>query len=313
MWENGKNFIRMLILSIFILAHSIFFPIKVSTQYPNPAYNNQGNYPYQQINTPIYAQNIYNPYNPSLYNPSQFPFQYNPYDLAPSGLTNQTGFSYNQYIQNPHYYPYAQTTNQYYTQTYTAQNAYMQNPYNQNPYLPGGYQQNLYTSAPYYQDPYARSPYQVSYAPDYYNQSAFTPPLSQSYPIAYNQTPPVTPPPPLTNPFQEYASFLITDVSIDETSSGQRINLAEGETLSILLASTGSQWELKVDELDKDIVEKLENSYYSSSTGYAGAGGYEQWLFRAEAVGTTTIKFGHTSLLNSSSREKAFEVEIIVY
>ena len=109
------------------------------------------------------------------------------------------------------------------------------------------------------------------------------------------------------------AAAIVTDVSIDETSSGTRINLEEGETLSILLASTGSRWKLEENQPDSDILEKLENNYYPSSTGYAGAGGYEQWIFRGNNIGTTTIKLDYTRFLDSSSIENTVEVEIIVY
>ena len=118
------------------------------------------------------------------------------------------------------------------------------------------------------------------------------------------------------SPPSSWKPFISTDVTIDETFSGQTITLSEGETLSIILASnatTGYAWNLDVHDLDSDILEKLDDTYYPSNTGYAGEGGYEQWIFRSEDSGTTAIKLDYAKIFDTHSITDTFEVDITVY
>jgi len=197
MCRNGsknKQILMAIIISTIILA--LLIPINLHSQYSYlPSVNNS------PIN-PLYGQNIYTPYNSSLYNPGLFPLQYNPFNINTTNQSNLSGSSYNQYIQGPNYYPYNQTTNQYpYFNNYSgyAPPSYNSNPYTANPpsLSPYGspYPQNPYNTNTYSPPPYEPNPY--SYNNSSFTQSPFTPPPSNQIP--YN-TNPFTPPPPPPSP-----------------------------------------------------------------------------------------------------------------
>ena len=103
------------------------------------------------------------------------------------------------------------------------------------------------------------------------------------------------------------------DLDLDSGDDGDDFTVDEGDTISIILssnASTGYRWELDTGELDEDIVSDTSAQYYQG--GYAlGSGGTEQWLFKAEEPGTTTIRLEYKRSGDTSPTD-VFEVEITV-
>ncbi|MGA1867191.1 MAG: protease inhibitor I42 family protein [bacterium] len=184
-------------------------------------------------------------------------------------------------------------------------------PFQNNPYQYNSSGLTSSNGVPYISFPSSTTPSPYSfynnwntYALDTYNQNPYIP----NFNIQNFFTPPA--------PSQPSDQFIYTDVSLDETYSGQTIHLAEGETLSIILtsnATTGYKWNLDINKLDSDILEKLEDIYYQSALGYLGIGGYEQWIFKAEDRGTTFIELEYTKIFDSSAEAPTFELEVVVY
>ena len=101
---------------------------------------------------------------------------------------------------------------------------------------------------------------------------------------------------------------------MDSSDDGDEFTVDKGDTISIILASNlsgGYLWSLDSDDLDEDIVSKTSNQSFPAYT--AGVTGTEQWLFKAEDVGTTTIKLIYRGLYQTSIQvQDTFEVEITV-
>lgn len=77
------------------------------------------------------------------------------------------------------------------------------------------------------------------------------------------------------------------------TDSNKIIEADVGEYFIIALASnmtTGFSWRL-AKPLDTNILQAAESKYIPSTTRLAGAGGLENWIFKAVGVGQTTVFF----------------------
>lgn len=73
------------------------------------------------------------------------------------------------------------------------------------------------------------------------------------------------------------------------------VDVRLGAVFSIVLdsnASTGYAWQI-AQPLDTSIVETLGSEYHPPPDPMPGAGGTEEWSFRAAGVGRTTIAFGY--------------------
>jgi predicted secreted protein len=104
------------------------------------------------------------------------------------------------------------------------------------------------------------------------------------------------------------------DVDLDSGDDEDSINIAVGETISIILesnSSTGYKWILDTNLLDSAIVSNTSNKYFSGVTSLVGAVGTEQWIFEGEAIGTTTIKLNYKRIWETSI-EDTFEIEVTV-
>ena len=101
---------------------------------------------------------------------------------------------------------------------------------------------------------------------------------------------------------------------MDSGDDGDSINIVVGESIGIILesnSSTGYKWVLDTNALDTAIVSNTSSKYFSASSFLVGAGGTEQWIFDAEATGTTTIKLNYKRIWETSI-EDTFEVEVTV-
>lgn len=84
------------------------------------------------------------------------------------------------------------------------------------------------------------------------------------------------------------------DLKLTEIDDGASLDLAQGHTLAVTLASnptTGFEW--KVAELDEAVLEQVgEAAYKSSDPGgtRAGAGGKTTFRFKAVKSGQTALK-----------------------
>jgi len=76
--------------------------------------------------------------------------------------------------------------------------------------------------------------------------------------------------------------------------SGSTIELAVGETLTVTLDSnptTGFSWALAANS-DEAVLQEVDHEYVADDTGetpLAGAGGVENWTFKALEKGETTV------------------------
>lgn len=126
---------------------------------------------------------------------------------------------------------------------------------------------------------------------------------------------------PFQNPWQQpwqnqwqQPQYQDADIDLDSGDNGDLINVAVGETISIILESnstTGYKWVLDTTELDSAIVSNTSSKYFSGTTSLVGSGGTEQWIFEAESIGTTVIKLNYKRVWETSI-EDTFEVEVTV-
>jgi predicted secreted protein len=72
----------------------------------------------------------------------------------------------------------------------------------------------------------------------------------------------------------------------------RNIPVSVGADLTVLLASnatTGFQWNEQAQIADTTILEQTGHRYIAPTTTLAGAGGQEEWTFKALKEGTTTV------------------------
>ncbi|MGA1870681.1 MAG: hypothetical protein ACMUJM_19275 [bacterium] len=88
-------------------------------------------------------------------------------------------------------------------------------------------------------------------------------------------------------------AYTTADIKLDENDDGSEINVDKGEMIAIFLASEkpssdgGYDLVLDTDELDDGVVKKRNEWFYGD--------GYHMFYFKAEDVGTTTIKIDNAS------------------
>jgi predicted secreted protein len=87
--------------------------------------------------------------------------------------------------------------------------------------------------------------------------------------------------------------------TVSAADSGSTIELAVGETLTVTLESnptTGFSWALAANS-DEAVLQEVDHEYVadaSAETPLAGAGGVENWTFKALAKGETTISMEYS-------------------
>lgn len=74
------------------------------------------------------------------------------------------------------------------------------------------------------------------------------------------------------------------ELSVDATSSGKEVSIADGGTLTVTLetnATTGYRWSEDANISDKTVMQQAGHKYESPATPIPGAGGKEIWAFKA--------------------------------
>jgi inhibitor of cysteine peptidase len=105
------------------------------------------------------------------------------------------------------------------------------------------------------------------------------------------------------------------EVSLDESSSGQQIEIASNGVFTVTLESnqtTGYSWELK-EIGDTSILQKTSNEYIAPDTNLVGAGGQEVWTFKALKAGETTLTMEYSQPWERGDKaNKTFSITVIV-
>jgi len=82
------------------------------------------------------------------------------------------------------------------------------------------------------------------------------------------------------------------NLNVDASYSGKQVELSVGQSLVVTLdsnpGSTGYSWSLAQNS-DDSVLGKTGNEYISPQTTLIGAGGKEEWTFKALKKGNSTI------------------------
>jgi inhibitor of cysteine peptidase len=86
------------------------------------------------------------------------------------------------------------------------------------------------------------------------------------------------------------------NLNVDASYSGKQVELSVGQSLVVTLdsnASTGYSWSLAQNS-DETVLTKIEDEYIAPQTNLVGAGGKEEWTFKALKKGTSIISLGYS-------------------
>ena len=103
-------------------------------------------------------------------------------------------------------------------------------------------------------------------------------------------------------------------VNVDASYSGKQVELSVGQSLVVTLesnATTGYSWAL-VQNSDDSVLSKTGNEYVAPQTTLVGAGGKEEWTFKALKKGTSTISMGYSRPWESTPPVEAFDLTVVV-
>ncbi len=102
-------------------------------------------------------------------------------------------------------------------------------------------------------------------------------------------------------------------IVLSESDSGKKISLVKGQVLHLSLPgnpSTGYSWDY-TSKLDQLVLKEINHEYLSDST-LVGAGGMDNWEFKAVGGGTATVSLKYSRPWESVQPEKTFQVEVTV-
>jgi len=106
-----------------------------------------------------------------------------------------------------------------------------------------------------------------------------------------------------------------SSVSVDESSSGQQVEIASGGTLTVTLESnqtTGFQWELK-SVGDTSVLQSQGGTYNAPDSEMVGAGGEEVWTFKALKPGTSSLSMEYSQPWEGGTKAaKSFDLTVVV-
>ena len=100
----------------------------------------------------------------------------------------------------------------------------------------------------------------------------------------------------------------------EPTDPTQLIAIRSGETFDLILPSnpsTGYHWDI-VPELDTNLVEFVQQSYFAEQPVAPGSGGMDVWTFRAVNPGNTTVVLGYYPPDNTTDPEEVITFSIQV-
>ncbi|MFO8143688.1 MAG: protease inhibitor I42 family protein [Dehalococcoidales bacterium] len=106
-----------------------------------------------------------------------------------------------------------------------------------------------------------------------------------------------------------------SSLSVDESQSGQQVEIASGGTLTVTLESnrtTGFQWELK-SVGDTSVLQSQGGTYNAPDSEMVGAGGEAIWTFEAIKPGTSSISMEYSKPWEGGTKaEKTFDLTVVV-
>jgi predicted secreted protein len=103
-------------------------------------------------------------------------------------------------------------------------------------------------------------------------------------------------------------------ISVDASYSGKQVELSVGQSLVVTLesnATTGYSWAL-VQNSDDSVLSETENEYVAPQTTLIGAGGQEEWTFKALKKGTSTISMGYSRPWENTPPVETFDLTVVV-
>ena len=104
------------------------------------------------------------------------------------------------------------------------------------------------------------------------------------------------------------------NVNVDSSYSGKQVEISVGQSLVVTLesnATTGYSWAL-VQNSDDSVLIKTGNEYIAPQTTLIGAGGHEEWTFKALKKGTSIISLGYSRPWESTPPAKTFTLTVVV-
>jgi inhibitor of cysteine peptidase len=102
--------------------------------------------------------------------------------------------------------------------------------------------------------------------------------------------------------------------NVDDSYSGKQVELSVGQSLVVTLvsnASTGYSWSLAQNS-DETVLNNTGNKYVAPQTTLVGAGGKEEWTFKALKKGNSTISMGYSRPWESTLPAKTFDLTVVV-
>ena len=104
------------------------------------------------------------------------------------------------------------------------------------------------------------------------------------------------------------------NLNVDSSYSGKQVELSVGQSLVVTLesnATTGYSWAL-FQNSDEGVLNKTGNEYIAPQTTLIGAGGKEEWTFKALKKGTSTISMGYSRPWESTPPVDTFDLTVVV-
>jgi len=104
------------------------------------------------------------------------------------------------------------------------------------------------------------------------------------------------------------------NVNVDSSYSGKQVELSVGQSLVVTLesnATTGYSWALAQNS-DESVLSKTGDEYVAPQTTLVGAGGKEEWAFKALKKGNSTISLGYSRPWESTPPAKTFDLTVVV-
>jgi inhibitor of cysteine peptidase len=106
-----------------------------------------------------------------------------------------------------------------------------------------------------------------------------------------------------------------TAVSVNDSSSGKKIEIAVNGTLTISLnanATTGFTWQL-TDNTDPEVLQLTDNSYHTTIGGQLGGEGKQIWTFTTLKPGITTLTMDYSqSWADGQKSTQSFTLTVLV-
>ena len=106
------------------------------------------------------------------------------------------------------------------------------------------------------------------------------------------------------------------NVNVDSSYSSKQVELSVGQSLVVTLdsnATTGYSWSL-IQNSDDTVLSNTGNEYIAPQTTppLVGAGGKEEWTFKALKKGTSTISMGYSRPWENAPPAETFDLTVVV-